>query len=291
MPDDLDGLPVAYDPARPDDADTGVPTTWVLPVHGIHGDSSRVRLGEALVEAGVITPTQLEQCLRVQESETPRRRLGLLVVELGLALDVDVAQGLSSILGFDYVDPATLDVPLAVVQRVPKSVVELLGVVPIGAGPTWLRVAVADPTDRNTVETLRELTGLLNISMAVATPESIATAIRRFWSPDYAPSDDGLAPVAAAGDAAETTAEAAAEAETTAETTAEAEAEPAEGGWEYAFVGDGLPEGHPGRTSDILATERDLARLGALGWEAVGVSTSDARMTVLLKRARPAAGS
>ncbi len=260
------------------DTTLGVPPTRIVPVHGNRGTEAppqqRIRLGEALVQAGVITAAQLESCLQFQATTTPRRRLGAVVVELGLATDVHVAQGLGTILGFDFVDPAAFEVPVEVVRRVPRLTAEMIGAVPIGAGPTWLRVAVADPTDRYTVEALREATGVVNISMAVATPRSIDAALHRFWSPEYVPDPPvAAAPTAAAAPAEDEPAPAAAPVETA-------------GGWAYAFVGDGLPSSHPGYTPDLAATEAELARLGAEGWEAVGLQSTGTRLTVLLKRAR-----
>lgn len=261
------------------DTTLSVPATRIVAVHGTRGGegtpAQRLRLGEALVAAGVITPAQLESCLTAQAETTPRRRLGGIVVELGLATDVQVAQGLATILGFEYVDPAAIEVPLDVARTVPRLSAEMLGVVPIGAGPTWLRVAVADPTDRYMLEALREATGLMTISFAVATPRSIDAALHRFWSPDYAPSP-APARIAAVPDPDPEPEE------------PEAEPEVASGDpWEYAFVGDGMPSTHPGYTPDVGAMERELARLGDLGWEAVSMTASGTRMVVLLKRRRP----
>jgi hypothetical protein len=259
------------------EATLSVPPTRIVAVHGPRaGDApppQRIRLGEALVQAGVITNAQLESCLAFQQASTPRRRLGAVVCELGLATDVHVAQGLGAILGFEYVDPSALDVPVEVARKLPRLSAEMLGAVPVAAGPSWLRVAVSDPTDRYTVEALREASGVVNISLAVATPRAIEAASHRFWSPDYHPV--AVRPVAAVPDLAP-------------EPVEEAPApEPvARGGWEYAFVGDGLPSNHPGYEGDLAGTERALTRLGAEGWEAVGIQASGSRTTVLLKRAR-----
>jgi hypothetical protein len=261
------------------DATLAVPPTRIVAVHSTRGGENapaqRLRLGEALVAAGVITAAQLDACLAHQETTTPRRRLGGIVVELGLATDVQVAQGLATILGFEYVDPSGIDVPVEDVRKVPRLTAEMLGVVPIGAGPTWLRVAVADPTDRYMVEALREATGLMTISFAVATPRGIDAALHRFWSPDYAPVA-ARAPIAVVPDPEP-------EREPDPEPVVEAVGEP----WEYAFVGDGMPSSHPGYTPDVGAMERELARLGALGWEALGLSAAGTRMVVLLKRRKP----
>jgi hypothetical protein len=262
------------------DTTLAVPPTRIVPVHGSRGGEAapaqRIRLGEALVQAGVITAAQLETCLRFQESATPRRRLGAVVVELGLATDVHVAQGLGTILGFEYVDPAAFEVPLEVVRALPRLSAEMLGAVPIAAGPGWIRVAVSDPTDRYTVEALRDATGVLNVSLAVATPRSIDAALHRFWSPDYRPAVAAPEPAPVAAAAPEPAAE-----------PAPAPEPDSTGGWEYAFVGDGLPSTHPGYAGDLAGTERALADLGAQGWEAVGMQTNGSRLTVLLKRAKP----
>lgn len=258
----------------------GVPPTRIVPVHNPRSTepppNQRLRLGEALVAGGVITLAQLDHALQIQQGAVPRRRLGTVVVDLGLATDVDVARGLATILGFEYVEPGTHDVPVDAVRRVPRLTAEMLCVVPLGAGESWLRVAVADPTDRYTLEALREATGVLNISFAVATPRAIEAALHRFWSPEYAP-----ATVAVADPVPEPTPE-----PMPAPENAPGPARVTAGGWEYAFVGDGLPSSHAGYTGDQAGTERELARLGADGWEAVGVSATGTRMTVLLKRAR-----
>jgi hypothetical protein len=96
--------------------------------------------------------------------------------------------------------------------------------------------------------------------------------LHRFWSPDYHPAV--VRAVAVVPDLAP-------------EEDEPPAGEPvAQGGWEYAFVGDGLPSNHPGYEGDLAGTERTLARLGAEGWEAVGIQASGSRTTVLLKRAR-----
>ncbi|MDQ1712520.1 MAG: hypothetical protein QOE45_1970 [Frankiaceae bacterium] len=259
MTGDLQGYAYAVDTTL------SVPPTRITAVDGprpTDAPAQRLRLGEALVEAGVITTVQLDTCLAFQEANTPRRRLGAVVVELGFAGDVQVAQGLAAILGFEYVDPSGLDVPVDVAQKLPRLSAEMLGAVPVAAGPSWLRVAVADPTDRRTVEALRDASGVVTISLAVATPRAIEAALHRFWSPDYSPA---AGPVAAP-----------------AEVVPEAPAEPAPveearvplGGWEYTFVAE----------ADLPGTERALARLGAEGWEAVGVHSDRGRLNVLLKR-------
>lgn len=168
-----------------------VPPTRIVPVHGTRAGAvppaQRMRLGDALVRGGVITEAELERCLQVQRGTVPHRRLGEVVVDLGLASEEDVARGLAQILGFEYVDPAGLDVPPEAVRRLPREIAAELRVVPIGAGATWIRLAVADPSDRDMVDAIRRETGLLNVSLAVATPALIAAALERFWSEAYVP--------------------------------------------------------------------------------------------------------
>ena len=65
----------------------------------------RRRLGDVLVESGLLTPQQLEQALEEQRKDTgPRRRLGQVVADLGLAAERDVAKALADLLGLELID-------------------------------------------------------------------------------------------------------------------------------------------------------------------------------------------
>ena len=262
--------------------DMTIPPTHVRPVHGRAGTSEpprRLKLGEALVEAGVIEAEQLALCLAEQARQpegTRRRRIGEIVVDNGLATEVDIAVGLSKMMGFAYVEPDDVRLDPAAVRRLPRAVAERHNVLPLGAGDTWLRVAMADPTDTVAIDTIRELTGVVSVSIAISTETVIRAGLRLGWAIPVPSADP-------APEAAPETVPEVAEAEPRPEPVAEA---PATGGWAYQWVGDGMSMDHPGYVTDQRVLDERLEQLCADGGEAVGLHSNGTRVRVLLKRPR-----
>lgn len=269
--------------------DLSVPATQIRPVHGRNGATEparRMRLGEALVESGVITHEQLTRCLAEQAEDTtsPRRRLGEVITRRGLASEVDIALGLASLTGFAYVDYAGLVLDPAAVRKLPRVVCERHVVLPLGAGDTWLRLAMADPSDRIALDVIRELSGVTTISVAISTSTAIRDALARAWA---VPEEELLRQLAARRQAQadpETLPDPAAD--LTAQELVPVPGEPVGEPWDFLFVGDGMPMDHPGYTMDMTALDVRMAELGAAGWEAVGVHSNGSRIRVLLKRRR-----
>jgi hypothetical protein len=275
-----------------------VPPTRITPVHGpvsadgtgeagSRGDSRRrLRLGEALVQAGLVTQPQLEQLLAEQTRTPPaaRLRLGALVAHRGLASEEDISQGLSRILTLGYVNPLDDPPDPAAARLIPREIAEELLCLPLRAGASWVQVAVADPTDHVVPTRVRELSGRASVTLVVAPATALREATARAW------------------DAAVTTAPQRADVDLRPqpgpnETTdvplvrtppAEAATHPAgewPSGWSYVFVGDALPYDHPLFT-EAARLEAKLTDLGAQGWEAVGMIADGPRLRVLMKRPR-----
>lgn len=269
--------------------DLTVPETHIRPVHGRTAATEpprRLRLGEALVEANVITTEQLTRCLAEQaEDAVPRRRLGEIVSARGLASEVDIAMGLATLTGFGYVDYAGLVLDPLAIRRLPRAVCERHHVLPLAAGETWLRLAMSDPSDRIALDVVRELTGVVTVSVAISTATAIRDALARAWA---VPEEELLRQLAERRTQPVEPEPATAESE-----PAHAEVLPEMVGtvgepWDYLFIGDGMAMDHPGYVMDQTALDLRLAELGALGWEAVGLHSNGTRVRVLLKRRRHA---
>lgn len=267
--------------------DFTVPATVIKPVHSTKGaPAPRMRIGEALTAAGIITPEQLELCLEHQRRAGPSagqdRRLGTIVVEKGFATETGIARGLSAITGFELVDPVEMDLKPGVVRLIPRALAAALRIVPLEAGTSWIRVAAADPFDRRAVEAVRDATSRTTVSLAVATPASVMLALEAAWNPAndsyaaFVPAPDLKHP----GDAEDGPVEA--PASSTGGLRPLGDRGPK---WEYTLIGDDMPSTHTGYTPDIARLDARLAEMGAQGWEAVSMVANGSRSRVLLKRA------
>ena len=79
----------------------------------------RVRLGELLVEAQIITRAQLDEILVIQQSDP--RRLGTLLVEAGLITETQVTQILSQQLSVPWVSLYHIDFSRQLLNLVPRD--------------------------------------------------------------------------------------------------------------------------------------------------------------------------
>ncbi len=157
------------------------------PTPGTNPDRSpraRRRLGDVLVESGLLTPDQLQLALEDQRRpDAPRRRLGQVVVDLKLATERQVAECLANLLGLEMVD-LSKNVPAPdVVRLLPRSVAERTNVLVLDRAPNGtIVVAASDPTNVLALDDVRLHTRSPDLQVVVATDSQIRDHIARAWS-------------------------------------------------------------------------------------------------------------
>lgn len=116
------------------------------------------RIGETLVDKGVLTQDQLERALKAQLIFGGH--LGTSLIELGYVDEAALGQTLSEMTGAPYAASETLlDVPPPVIQAVPARLAEQYRVVPIRLKDRTLLVATIDPKDLAALDALAFATG------------------------------------------------------------------------------------------------------------------------------------
>jgi len=145
--------------------------------------TARVRLGELLVEAQIITREQLQEVLTLQQRDG--RRIGTLLVEASLVSETQVTQILSQQLSVPWVSLYHIDFSRQLLNLVSQELAERYCVVPIfvrrvrGLGET-LYVAMDDPSDEAAQRELQQFSGLPTRAM-IAPPSDIRSAIRAYY--------------------------------------------------------------------------------------------------------------
>jgi len=145
--------------------------------------AERVRLGELLVEAGIVSSGQLHEMLERQRSDG--RRLGTLLIEAGLVTETQVTQILSQQLSVPWVNLYHVEFSRQLLDLVSRELAEHYRMVPLfvrrvrGLGNT-LYVAMDDPTEVGGPQAAREYSGL-PVRTMIAPPTDIAAAIRAYY--------------------------------------------------------------------------------------------------------------
>jgi hypothetical protein len=147
------------------------------------GASQKQPLGRLLVEAGLVTETELEAVLARQRSDP--RRLGELLVEAHVVSSTQVTQLLSHQLRLPWINPEHVYFDEDVIALVPRELAARYCLIPVYVrrdtlGGRALYIATDDPLDEDALRACGETTGMAIFPM-VATTEQIRRAIRRHY--------------------------------------------------------------------------------------------------------------
>jgi type IV pilus assembly protein PilB len=142
----------------------------------------RKKLGECLIQAGLITEEDLD--LALAEHQRTRERLGVVLVRMNLATEKQIAKALAYQLGFAYVSLTDSPPDPTAVTLIPKEVALRCACIAIHLEKQLLTVAMADPLLFSLVQDLEFQTGR-RIKQVVATRAEIIEAIQTCY-PDRA---------------------------------------------------------------------------------------------------------
>jgi len=140
--------------------------------------SRRVRLGESLVEAGLITKAQLEEALK--RGASTGERIGEALVGLGFISERDLLKTLAHDADIPFLEPRELVVDPMVVGLVPPLVAKSQHVVPLRFEAKALLVAMGNPFDVGVIRSLERSSGK-HIRVAAADPTEIAQLIEKLY--------------------------------------------------------------------------------------------------------------
>ncbi len=152
----------------------------------------RRRLGEILIDAGVLTQEQLTKALELQGNDGPR--LGSILLGHGFVPEPQLVQALSRQLSIPWVSLWHVDVPDELLELVPFEVARDNWAVPVYVRTerkkgSFLYVAMDDPTNEDAIEMVSAAAGM-PVRAMVAGPSDIASALRDFYgrpvgTPDF----------------------------------------------------------------------------------------------------------
>ncbi|SHF65746.1 type IV pilus assembly protein PilB [Desulfacinum infernum DSM 9756] len=131
--------------------------------------SLRNKIGQLLVDGGLIRPEDLESAL--QEQSRNGERLGAILIRQGLIDERILAEFLAKQFRVPVVNPAAKHIPKKVLELVPPQVIHKYQVVPLGLVGNTLHLATSDPGNLFVIDDVRFITQK-NVRVHVA-PEGL----------------------------------------------------------------------------------------------------------------------
>jgi len=141
----------------------------------------KLRLGDVLVNNGVISAEDLQKGLELQKGSG--RKLGETLVDEGLATEENIAKARSKQFHYDMVDLQNVEIEQDILSLVPASVLKKHKALPFEYSPdnmNVLRVAMSDPMDMAAMDDINIITNL-QVEPVVVTTGSVMLALDRYY--------------------------------------------------------------------------------------------------------------
>jgi hypothetical protein len=130
-------------------------------------------LGSLIVRDGIARPATVRDAL-VEAQETDRR-LGEVMLARGWIRERDLSRLLAEQEKLEFIDLAKIDLDDNAVDYLPESIARRVKAIAYGFHNSVLLVAVADPTDEDGLDEIREAVGR-RVKFKVALPSEIESA-------------------------------------------------------------------------------------------------------------------
>lgn len=144
------------------------------------------RLGDSLIEGGVINSSQLQEALT--EQRKAGEKLGETLNRLGFCTKEQIIEVLSEQMGIPFVRLDRTVIDNDVIKFITKDMATKYSVIPLFKVENVLNVAMADPLDIFVIDEIEFQTGL-EVSQSIATEEDIRDAINKYYGEDKKEND------------------------------------------------------------------------------------------------------
>ena len=142
--------------------------------------SSEKKLGELMVESGIITADQLAQAQKEQKSTG--EEISQILVRLGFVAKANILRCLAEQLEVPFLDLNDYRIDPKAVNSLSKETAYNLKVIPVFQIGNVLTLAMTDPRDVTVIDRVRAETGL-EIEPAVSSETEIRAALEQYYGP------------------------------------------------------------------------------------------------------------
>ncbi|MDQ2824892.1 MAG: Flp pilus assembly complex ATPase component TadA [Verrucomicrobiota bacterium] len=132
---------------------------------------------KVLQDVGLVTRKQIEGARSRLNGEN---NIVDLLIKDGLVSETDVSRTLAAQAHMDWIDIATMVIPPEVIKQIRAEDARRFKVIPVAFGETGLMVAVSDPLDIDTIDSLSFLLQR-ELELVCASPEKIREALIKYY--------------------------------------------------------------------------------------------------------------
>ena len=140
---------------------------------------TNLKLGQILIDSGVLTEEQLQLALHRQKKSN--KRLGEILIEENFLSEMQIIRSLEKQLSVPYLDLDSISIDSSLSSLVPENLARTNLIVPVKHDGSILTVAVADPLDYNGINDIGIYTKL-KLNPVIAEHKKIETKIKELYT-------------------------------------------------------------------------------------------------------------
>ncbi len=141
---------------------------------------TKIKIGELLLQGGVINPEQLQEALFLQQNQSKDKLLGQILIELGYVSKEQLWLILAIQSGYPYISLSSCIIETEVLSLIPKAWAEKYQAFPIDKIQDILTLAMVNPLDKLALEQIQKLTKY-NVMVFLTTPLELTEMISRYY--------------------------------------------------------------------------------------------------------------
>lgn len=138
------------------------------------------RIGDILIEQGLITPQQLKEALEMQKNGN-KKRLGEIFVEIGAISKEELYEILQYVYESEYVDLTNYVIDPEVISLISEKAALRFKLIPISKNDDELIIAMANPLDVYAIDFVRDHTKIKKIKSLLSSEEDVLNAITNYY--------------------------------------------------------------------------------------------------------------
>jgi type IV pilus assembly protein PilB len=144
------------------------------------GSAGGRRIGQVLVDLGFIDEDQLWEVL--DEAKSSNQLTGQVAVARGLITEEQLLGALAEQHGLKVVNIEEMKPTAEAIQMVPETMASVYKIVPLSVKDRVLTIAMGDPSNLAAIDDLRNLLGIPEVTVQLASPKVIAEALTKAYA-------------------------------------------------------------------------------------------------------------
>ena len=138
-----------------------------------------VRLGDALIDKGIITEPQLMHALKLQKESNFSKKLGEILIQEGFTTHKEMALVLEELLNIEFMDLYAQELDFKLIDRYPLQNLQKAQAIPIREDEEYIFVATSDPLNYDALEALESVIISKPIKLFLAFDDEIRHIFQR----------------------------------------------------------------------------------------------------------------